>query len=324
MERGPIFNPERVQRCAAGDALRAAGGDSRDGRVYVYHDPTIALAVNVAWATRRPLLLSGASGSGKSSLALNVALSLGWRYYEHVVTSRTEAREFLYRFDGVRRLNDAQAARAEDGGVKPVSAYLEPGVLWWAFDRKSAAERGSGGELEVKEWAKDPCEFSDAEQAVVLIDEIDKADADVPNGLLVPLGSLQFPVEHVRNLTVKAARPPLIFITTNGERDLPVAFVRRCVAVRLPDPDWKKLVEIAAAVVPDAVGEEALLRAVAKYVLREEPGEERGAGQMPSTAEYLDTVRACIKLNVRPGTVRFKDLARVTLRKGDGARGNLT
>lgn len=324
MEQGPIFNPERVQRCAAGEALRAAGGDSRDGRVYVYHDPTIALAVNVAWATRRPLLLSGASGSGKSSLALNVALSLGWRYYEHVVTSRAEARDFFYRFDGVRRLNDAQAAQAAGGGLKPEWAYLEPGALWWAFDRKSAEERGSGGQLKEQEWAKDPWELGGDEQAVVLIDEIDKADADVPNGLLVPLGSLQFPVEHVRNLTVKAERPPLIFITTNGERDLPVAFVRRCVAVRLPDPNWKKLVEIATAVVPDATGEEALLRAVAKYVLKESPREERGAGGVPSTAEYLDTVRACLKLNVRPGTARFKELARVTLRKGDGAHGSLT
>src|SRR5215218_9760827 len=176
-ERGPIFKPERVQRCELDGEPAAAGGDSRDGRVYVYHEPQIALAVNVAWATRRPLLLSGASGSGKSSLALNVALTLGWRYYEHVVTSRTEAREFLYRFDGVRRLNDAQAAQVKGGGLKPEWAYLEPGVLWWAFDRESAIERGSGGRLGEEEWAEDPCKLNEASPAVVLIDEIDKADA---------------------------------------------------------------------------------------------------------------------------------------------------
>jgi MoxR-like ATPase len=324
MGQGPIFKPERVQRCdveggtQSAGAAQPVGGDRRDGRVYVYHGREIALAVNVAWATGRPLLLSGASGSGKSSLAKNVALTLGWRYYEYVVNSRTEARDFMYRFDGVRRLNDAQAGGAN---LKPDWNYIEPGVLWWAFDRQSARERGGGGRLAEGERAEDPSEEVKSERAVVLIDEIDKADADVPNGLLVPLGSLQFQVEHLRGLSVGAAEAPLIFITTNGERELPLAFVRRCVSLRMPDPDVKKFVEIASAVIPDSGKEVRLLRAVAKYVFDQAPPGERGAGAEPSTAEYLDTVRACLELNIKPGSPRFKELARVTLRKGQGLSG---
>lgn len=317
MGQGPIFKPERVQRCENGEPLRAgAGGDNRDGRVYVYNDPNIPLAVNVAWATRRPLLLSGASGSGKSSLAANVARTLGWRYYEHVVTSRTEARDFLYRFDSIRRLNDAQAQK-----IKDVWAYVEPGVLWWAFDHKSAAERGSLGKLPAEDHAKDPNRLGSHERAVLLIDEIDKADADVPNALLVPLGSLQFDVEDI-NFPVEASQPPLVIITTNGERELPQAFMRRCVTLELPDPDVKKLVEIASAVIPESKPKKRMLVAIAHYVLGQVQQEFKSSGgTKPSAAEYLDTVRACLELNLTPSSPSFDELARITLRKGQKVQG---
>jgi MoxR-like ATPase len=316
MGQGPVFKPERVQRCESDDALRAgAGADNRDGRVYVYNDPKLTLAVNVAWATERPLLLSGASGSGKSSLAANVARTLGWRYYEHVVTSRTEARDFLYRFDSIRRLNDAQAKE-----LKEVWAYVEPGVLWWAFDPVSAADRGSRGKLPVADRATDPNKLGGHERAVLLIDEIDKADADVPNGLLVPLGSLQFKVDDV-NFTVETRHPPLVIITTNGERELPQAFIRRCVTLELPDPDVKKLVEIATAVIPESKPIKRMLHSIAHYVLGQGQQELNGLGTKPSTAEYLDTVRACLELNITPASASFKDLARITLRKKQKVQG---
>lgn len=124
MTKGPIFQPQHVQRHDDKPVPPSgAGGDDRDGRVYVYHRSDIALAVNVALATRRPLLLSGPSGCGKSSLALNVALSLGRRYYEYVVTARSEARDLLWSFDSLRRLNDAQARR---GDLEPDASYVEP------------------------------------------------------------------------------------------------------------------------------------------------------------------------------------------------------
>lgn len=309
MSKEQLFEPERLQRRSPHPSLRTSdGGDGRDGRVYVYYEDKIALAVNVAIVTRRPLLLSGPSGSGKSTLALNVALSLGWRYYEHVVTSKTEAADFLYRFDTIRRLNDAQAKET----LLPKAAYVEPGVLWWAFDRSGARRRGDES-LPEKLWADDPCKI-DAERAVVLIDEIDKAEADVPNALLVPLGSLQFPVEPIVE-TVKTDVPPLIFITTNGERELPLAFMRRCVVLALKDPHEDQLVEIARAHITDAGDHEGLFRAVAKHIIGMGQGGAEKHRLRPSTAEYLDTLHACIKLGISPDDPRFADLSHITLRK---------
>src|SRR5689334_2156221 len=120
------------------------GGDRRDGLGYVYHDPKIALAVNVALATFRPLLIFGPSGSGKSSLAPSVARILRRRYYEQVITSRTQARDLLWQFDTLRRLSDAEAGRLDpdDRSKEQVARYITPGVLWWALDPASARLRG--------------------------------------------------------------------------------------------------------------------------------------------------------------------------------------
>lgn len=333
MKDSSHFVPDDVQRFAR-DQDAQGGGDNRDGRVYVYHDKNIALAVNVARVTGRPLLLGGPSGCGKSTLARNVALTLGWRYYEHVVTSRTEARDFLFRFDSIRRLNDAQAQDLQE-----VAAYIEPGVLWWAFDPASAGQRGSQAPLPVERRANDPCEINrESRRAVVLIDEIDKADIDVPNNLLVPLGSLQFNVEPINvKVTAGAAAAPLVFITTNRERELPLAFLRRCVTLDLDKPTEELLVKIAQAHFSDeskateasppaagaadqGVDHEPLFRQIARYVLAQDTPEERTAGLPPSTAEFLDTVRACLTLEIRPDDERFKDLARITLRKRQGVQ----
>lgn len=322
MSSGPVFTPAEIERCEPDRLIRSgSGGDDRDGRVYVYHKPEIELAVNVAWAANRPLLLSGPSGCGKSTLALNVALSLGWRYYEYVVTSRTEARDLLYRFDTIARLNDAQPGAQ----LKHVAAYIEPGVLWWAFDPESARERGGGGALPREQEARDPSKVSkdkltDASRAVVLLDEIDKADIDVTNNLLVQLGSHQFIVEHT-NAEVAAGNAPLIFITTNGERELPPAFVRRCVTLELPPPTKDILLKVARALIPGGEQDEELFKQVAERVLAEAKQEERG-GTPPSTAEYLDTLRACLKLGIRPGDPRFQELSNITLRKRRKTQGD--
>jgi MoxR-like ATPase len=136
MEYKKIFAPRGVERFRptrrpANAQRQGRVGDQRDGSVYVYSND-IVLAVNVALATARPLLIRGASGSGKSSLAANIARKMRWRYYESVISSRTQARDLLWTFDTVRRLSDAQTE------LREMSAYIKPGVLWWAFDNASA------------------------------------------------------------------------------------------------------------------------------------------------------------------------------------------
>ncbi len=299
-----FFNPteSRLDDSQAGEGV----GDRRDGSVYVY-SPEIVLAVNVALAVNRPLLISGPPGSGKSSLAANVARWKRWRYYEDVVTARTQARDLLWGFDAVRRLSDAQAK----GAMHPDAEYVEPGVLWWAIDQVSARTRGRGG---VTAPTEQPQRFDDP-RAVVLIDEIDKADPDVPNSLLVALGSMQFIVEET-GYPVSANREsaPFVVITTNDERELPKAFVRRCASLTLGAPARERLIEIATAQFtaenPDLYG------AVADVVIG---AAKTSAGvQPPSTAEFIDAVRACLKLKLTPTSKDWEDIRRILLTKRVG------
>jgi len=323
-----IFDPGEAQVFGGAEG---AAGDRRDGLVYVY-DQEIVLAVNVALATSRPLLVRGPSGSGKSSLARNVARFLGWRYYEEVISSRTQARDLLWRFDTLRRLNDAQAQR-----LKKEVYYVEPGVLWWAFHPESARRRGlsaSGLKVlapkgEAKEFlAADPNKGDAHERAVVLLDEIDKADPDTPNNLLVPLGSFQFFVtEAEADVKVEPAKAPLVVITSNDERELSNAFLRRCVMLNLQAPGRARLVEIARTHFGDK--HEDLYDKVARRMTTrkkgegEEEEESNGGAPRPSAAEFLDTVRACIELGVWPEAKdkTWKALSRVTLSKPRGLSG---
>jgi MoxR-like ATPase len=276
-------------------------GDRRDGLVYIYNDK-IELAVNVALATRRPMLVRGPSGGGKSSLARNIARRMKWRYYEQVITSRTQARDMLWTFDSLQRLSDAQASRLHEQGAY----YVEPGVLWWAFDPVSAERRGLPVGESIMNPAIDPSAGPKGSGAVVLLDEIDKADPDVPNNLLVPIGSFEFRVRDT-NTQVVARCPILLLITTNDERVLPSAFMRRCVILELDPPDEDLLVAIAEAHYgPDVLN---IYRTIAKRVVEMSSGatgfNNGPAGKVvgqpnPSTAEYLDTVRAFIDLGLSP------------------------
>jgi MoxR-like ATPase len=155
------FRPKKVER----HPPRSKGGPEE---VYVFENPKIALAVNAALTVNRPLLITGPSGSGKSTLAYIAAQVLKRRYYELVVTGRTEASDLVYRFDMVQRLNDAYTPESR---VKRVAAYIEPSVLWWALAPASAEVRGDK-DLPKAERAQDPtpCRRG-AVGAVVLIDE---------------------------------------------------------------------------------------------------------------------------------------------------------
>ncbi|WP_329269589.1 MoxR family ATPase [Streptomyces sp. NBC_01451] len=306
--------------------------DRGDGEIYVM-SPRIDEAVMVALATGRPLLLRGRPGSGKSSLAPFIARQRGWRYYDHVITYATRSTELLWRYDSVRRLADAQAHRQGAVGLDDAS-YVEPGVLWWALAPQSARRRGRpAGQGVAGTECLDPAADVNAgrspDHAVVLIDEIDKADPDVPNSLLVPLGSHRFTVMET-GTEVRLERPTgevdprfsrhLVVITTNDERELPQAFLRRCVVETLPDHDVPSLVRIAQEHMktwPGSAGDGELRLAEALAV---ELGKVREQAMTiglrePSTAEFLDALRACLTLGIGLGSERWEWLKNCVLIK---------
>jgi MoxR-like ATPase len=295
------FEPEDVERR---DDVASEVGDQRGGALYVY-SPNIRLAVKVALATGRPLLVRGAPGWGKSSLAGAVAKFMKWRYLEKVISSRTQARDLMSEVDLIRRLSDAQTGQID----REWRRYIRPGVLWKAFDPLSAQsqeEYFANGATDLAPQAE-PERPDRITPAVVLLDEMDKADPDVPNNLLVALGSLQFDVDEIGPLTVKA-RPgavPLIVVTTNDERDLPRAFMRRCVEIELPALDGqdvdgaqrkKLLVEIGTQHLKGRLNR-AFVGKVADVILGEAQKAPADDGLLlPSPAEFIDTLRAVHEL----------------------------
>jgi MoxR-like ATPase len=311
--KNKLFNPGKLFR----DESRVTTdsiGDARQGSVYVFDDDII-LAVNVALATGRPILVRGPSGCGKSSLARSVANFSQWRYYERVITSRTQARDLLYEVDLLRRLHDAQVARLQqDPFADDYTPYIEPGPLWWAFNPASAERRGASPErwaqwqarVPIDHAAKPPCDYPQGDRAIVLLDEIDKADPDVPNNLLVPLGSLEFKVDETEAEIKLAGKAPLVFITTNEERDLPPAFLRRCVELNIKNPNRDRLMEIGQAHFKDR---EAWLKEVTNMFIPETAPLE----ELPSTAEYLDVLRAYDVL--KPEDDEWQSIASITAKK---------
>jgi MoxR-like ATPase len=254
------------------------------GASYIY-EPSTTLAVNVALSVGRPLLVSGEPGSGKTTLARSIAAVLGWRFYKAVITSRTQARDLEWNFDAVRRLGDAQANR-----LNPNEAhYIEPRILWWAFAPDTAEFRGTAN-LPVEARARDPRIAGSGRHAVVLLDEIDKADPDVPNDLLEPLDVGKFSVEELTEVD-RGGRQVLVVITTNGERELPPAFVRRCISLDLAPPGEAWLQRIARERFPKLPGP------VRDGVTREILGiREKLAGvstRKPGTAEFIDALTVC-------------------------------
>ncbi|MEL6576844.1 MAG: MoxR family ATPase [Pseudomonadota bacterium] len=230
----------------------------------------LTVAVNAAITLERPLLVKGEPGTGKTELARQVAGSLNLRMIEWSVKSTTRAQQGLYEYDAVSRLRDSQLG---DERVRDIANYIRPGKLWEAF---SAEER-----------------------VVLLIDEIDKADIEFPNDLLQELDRMEFHVYETGE-TIKAVKRPIVIITSNNEKELPDAFLRRCFFHFIAFPDAETLSRIVDVHFPGI--KPALVRAALTqfYELREVPGLKK----KPSTSEMLDWLRLLASEDMDPADLR--------------------
>lgn len=271
-------------------------------RVHVFDKKSIE-AVNTALAAKRPLLIRGEPGIGKSQLARAVAKELGRAFVQHVIDAHCEPRDLLWHLDVVQRLADAQLGNAlgEDKDILKTKLalknYLHPRPLWWAFNWEDAKQQADNERLQLPHPHQEEPECKPENGCVLLIDEIDKAEMDVPNGLLEALGEGRFtPTGRAEPVTVSKNVPPLVMITTNEERRLPNAFLRRCLVLYLSLPKEQEalqavLVKRGLAHFPD-LGKTVLETAASQLIKDRQAAKAQQLQPLPGQAEYLDLLRA--------------------------------
>jgi MoxR-like ATPase len=239
--------------------------------------PDLMLAVNAAMTLKRPLLVKGEPGTGKTMLAEEAAAALGMPLLEWHIKSTTKAHQGLYEYDAVSRLRDSQLADVVGSErVRDIHNYIVKGVLWQAFT---------------------------AEQPVaLLIDEIDKADIEFPNDLLREIDRMEFHVYETRE-TIRARHRPLVFITSNNEKELPDAFLRRCFFHYIKFPDAETMAKIVDVHFPNL--KKDLLAAALKsfYDVRGLPGLKK----KPSTSELLDWLKLLVAEDIPLEALRSQD-----------------
>ncbi|MCO6453879.1 MAG: AAA family ATPase [Pirellulaceae bacterium] len=298
-------------------------------QVHLFDDESI-WALNAALAARRPLLVRGEPGVGKTQLAQAAAVLLNRPLVSFVVDSQTEPRDLLWRFDAVQRLAEAQVLSAVTQHMDQmrerlaIGNFVRPGPVWWALDWTSA--KAQAARLHGPEPAR-PAIWSPGDGCVLLIDEIDKAESDVPNGLLQSLGAAQFRPDGFEVPVKAAGEPALVVITTNEERALPDAFVRRCLVLFIALPDDKAdltelLIQRAQAHFPQASDE--LLRGAAEVLIEDRQAAlDRQQTPVPGQAEYLDLVRAVTEIapdDIARQKAVLDRVRRFVLDKSAGAR----
>lgn len=233
----------------------------------------LMVAVNAAITLQRPLLVKGEPGTGKTVLAEEIAKSLGRKLITWSIKSTTRAQQGLYEYDAVSRLRDSQLG---DARVHDIANYIVKGKLWEAFEDESAP--------------------------VLLIDEIDKADIEFPNDLLQELDRMEFFVYETQE-TIKAINRPIVIITSNNEKELPDAFLRRCFFHYIRFPDAETMAEIVAVHFPD-IQKRLVSEALNLFYDMRDVG---GLKKKPSTSELLDWLKLLMAEDLPPEALRAKD-----------------
>lgn len=233
----------------------------------------LRMAVNAAVSLERPLLIKGEPGTGKTMLAEEVAQALGKRLIQWHIKSTTKAQQGLYEYDAVSRLRDSQLG---DDKVQDIANYIKRGKLWEAFDAD--------------------------EQVVLLIDEVDKADIEFPNDLLVELDRMEFFV-YETGVTIKAKHRPIIIITSNNEKELPDAFLRRCFFHFINFPDRDTMREIVDVHYPDIANELVKEAMEVFFDVRSIPGLKK----KPSTSELIDWLKLLMADSIPDEILKNRD-----------------
>ena len=233
----------------------------------------LKVAVNAAVTLQRPLLVKGEPGTGKTVLAIEVAKALGAPLLEWHIKSTTKAHQGLYEYDAVARLRDSQLG---DERVKDIANYIKRGKLWEAFS------------MDVR--------------PVLLIDEIDKADIEFPNDLLQELDRMEFFV-YETGQTIKARNRPIVLITSNNEKELPDAFLRRCFFHYIRFPDEETMRQIIEVHFPGLKGRLVAEALRVFYEIRDVPGIKK----KPSTSELLDWLKLLLNEDITPEMLREQD-----------------